>query len=122
MESFLLPACGDIAGMMLAYGAIEWLVRNRQDMSRVGAIHIDGMVSAFTVGVVVLCALFSGLISAFSVQDKQVLATLHEGSPTYSSGPSRATLRRALLMVELGLTVVLLIGAGLLLNSTARVP
>ena len=117
MESVLLAACGGIAGMMLAYGAIEWLVRTRQDMSRVDSIHIDGVVSAFTVGVVVLCALFSGLISAFSVQDKQVLTTLQEGSRTYSSGRARATLRRALLMVELGLTVVLLVGAGLLLKS-----
>jgi len=117
MESFLLAACGGIAGMMLAYGAIEWLVRTRQDMSRVDSIHIDGVVSAFTVGVVVLCALFSGLISAFSVQDKRVLATLHEGSRTYSPGRARATLRRALLMMELGLTVVLLVGAGLLLKS-----
>lgn len=117
MESVLLAACGGIAGMVLAYGAIEWLVRTRQDMSRVDSIHIDGVVSAFTVGVVVLCALFSGLISAFSVQDKQVLTTLQEGSRTYSSGRARATLRRALLMVELGLTVVLLVGAGLLLKS-----
>jgi len=117
MESFLLAASGGIAGVTLAYGAIEWLARTRQDMSRVDSIHIDGMVSAFTVGIVALCALFSGLISAFSVQDKQVLATLHEASRSYSSGRAMATLRRVLLMVELGLTVVLLVGAGLLLKS-----
>jgi hypothetical protein len=42
-------------------------------MSRVESIHIDGVVAAFTVGVVVLCALFSGLIAAFSTSDKRVL-------------------------------------------------
>jgi predicted permease len=74
-------------------------------------------VTAFTVGVVVLCALFSGLIAAFSANDKRILSALHEASRSVSGGSARATLRRVLLTLEVGLTVVLLIGAGLLLKS-----
>jgi len=119
-ESFLLAAAGGAAGLLLAYGAVAWLVSVRKDMSRVEGIHIDAVVIAFTVGVIALCALFSGLISAFSAKDKQVFLTLHESSRSAGSGPSKATLRKVLLILEVGLTVVLLTGAGLLLKSYDR--
>ena len=89
-------------------------------MSRVESIHIDGVVAAFTVGIIVLCALFSGLIAAFSASDKRVLSALHESSRSVSGGSARATLRKVLLTLEVGLTVILLIGAGLLLKSYER--
>jgi predicted permease len=120
MESLLLSVAGGALGLGLAYAAVEWLVRTRQDMSRVESIHIDGTVAAFTVGVIALCALFAGLISALTVTDKHLLTTLHESSRSASSGQTRATVRRILLTVEVGLTVVLLTGAGLLLKSYDR--
>ena len=120
MESLLLSAGGGVLGLLLAYGALQWLTRTRQDMSRIESIHIDAVVAAFTIGVIALCALFAGLISALTVRDKQLLATLHESSRSASGGQSRATLRRVLLTVEVGLTVVLLTGAGLLLKSYER--
>jgi len=54
------------------------------------------------------------------VRDRHLLATLHESSRSTSGGHARATLRRVLLTLEVGLTVVLLIGAGLLLKSYER--
>jgi predicted permease len=77
-------------------------------------------VAGFTIGVVALCALFAGLISALSIRDRQLLSTLHEVSRSTSGGQARATLRRVLLAAEVGLTVVLLTGAGLLLKSYQR--
>jgi putative ABC transport system permease protein len=77
-------------------------------------------VAAFTVGVIVLCALFSGLIAAFSTSDKNILGALHEASRSASGVSARATLRKVLLTLEVGLTVILLIGAGLLLKSYER--
>ena len=120
MESLLLSAAGGGLGLVLAFGVLQWLTRTRQDMSRVESIHIDGVVAAFTVGIIVLCALFAGLISALTVRDRQLLATLHESSRSASGSQARATLRRVLLTLEVGLTVVLLIGAGLLLKSYER--
>jgi putative ABC transport system permease protein len=89
-------------------------------MNRVEAIRIDGVVAAFTIGIIVLCALSSGLISAFSAGTKNLLAGLQEGSRSHSGGTTRARLRRVLLAIEVGLTVVLLVGAGLLLKSFER--
>ena len=120
MESLLLSAAGGALGLLLAFAALHWLTRTRHDMSRVESIHIDGVVAAFTVGVIVLCALFSGLIAAFSTSDKRILGALHEASRSVSGGSARATLRKVLLTLEFGLTVVLLIGAGLLLKSYER--
>jgi putative ABC transport system permease protein len=119
IESLLLSAAGGVLGLTLAYGAVAWLLHARKDMSRVDSIHVDAVVAAFTVAVVVLCALASGLISAFSAGDKRILGALHESSRS-SSGSARATLRRVLLSLEVGLTVILLIGAGLLLKSYER--
>jgi len=120
MESFLLSGAGGIVGCVLAYAVLQWLMNARQDMSRAEAIHMDGVVVAFTLGVIVLCAMFAGLISAASSKGDQVLAVLQDSSRSHSAGSSRASLRKVLLSLELGLTVVLLVGAGLLLKSYAK--
>ena len=120
LESLLLSAAGGALGLLLAFAALEWLTRTRHDMSRVESIHIDGVVVAFTIGIIVLCALFSGFIAAFSASGKRVLGALHEASRSVSGGSARTALRKGLLTIEVGLTVVLLIGAGLLLKSYER--
>jgi len=120
MESLLLSAAGGALGLLFAFAALHWLTRTRHGMSRVESIHIDGVVAAFTVGIIVLCALFSGLIATCSTSDKRILGALHEASHSVSGGSAQAALRKALLTLEVGLTVILLIGAGLLLKSYER--
>jgi len=120
MESLILSAAGGAVGFILAFAVLAWLVGARQEMARVSAIHVDWVVVGFTVALVVLCAVFAGLISAFSAKSEQVLGALQESSRSYSAGQSRARLRKLLLVLEVGLTVVLLVGAGLLLKSYDR--
>ena len=119
-ESFLLSLGGGALGLALAYGAVRWLVSARQEMARVESIHIDGAVVAFALGLVVLCAAFSGLISMSGGKGERMLSALQEGSRSNSAGQGRASLRKVLLALEVGLTVVLLISAGLLLKSYER--
>jgi len=119
-ESFLLQTFGGTAGLLLAYGAIAWFLHTRPDMTRVGAIHFDGVVAAFTAAVVIFCALFSGLVSAFNMDDSRLLSALHESSRSHSASGTRARLRKTLLAIEVGLTVVLLMGASLLVKSYQR--
>jgi predicted permease len=120
MECLLLSASGGASALLLAFAALRWLTQTRHDLSRVESIHFDGVVAAFTVGVIALCALFSGLIAALSSSDKRILGALHEASRSVSGGSTRPTLRKVLLTLEIGLTVILLIGAGLLLKSYER--
>ena len=119
-ESLALSMAGGGLGLLLAWAALEWLIRTRQDMNRVEAIHIDGLVIAFAFATTLLCAVFSGLVSAFSADRKQILTALQDSSRSNSAGNSRAGLRKVLLVIEVSLTVVLLVGAGLLLKSYQR--
>jgi putative ABC transport system permease protein len=119
-ESFILSAVGGAGGLALANAVIQWLVSTRQDISRVEAIHVDGIVVAFTLGLIFFCAAFAGLVSSVSAAGEQVLSSLQESSRSHSAGPARVNLRKWLLSLEVGLTVVLLIGAGLLLKSYQR--
>jgi predicted permease len=119
-ETSLLSVIGGAAGLAFAYAAIEWFVAFRHDMSRVEAIHVDSTVIGFAVGLVFLCAVFAGAVSSFSVKAGQILSSLHQSSRSHSGGRSQAKVRQSLLAVEVGLTVVLLIGAGLMLKSYER--
>jgi len=119
-ESLVLSAGGGAAGLLLCYAVIQWLVSTRQDMSRAEAILIDGGVVAFTVGLIFLCAIFAGLISSVSATDDKILSSLREASRSHTAGRARVGLRRWLLSLEVGLTVVLLIAAGLLVKSYER--
>jgi putative ABC transport system permease protein len=117
MESLLLSAAGGAIGFLLAGAVMKWLVSTRQDMARSESIAVDGVVVVFTVGLIVLCAAFAGLISSLSAKSDQVLSSLQESSRAHSAGHARTRLRAVLLTLEVGLTVVLLISAGLLLKS-----
>ena len=119
-ETFMLSAAGAAAGLLLAYAMIQWFIRMRPDMSRVEAIHMDGMVVAFVLGLVFACAFFAGLASSLPMRGNQILPSVQESSRSHTAGGARVKLRQWLLSLEVGLTVVLLIGAGLLLKSYAR--
>ncbi len=120
MESLLLSVAGGAVGLVLANAVLQYFVSTRRDMSRAEAIHIDAAVLAFTVGLIFLCAAFAGFISSASATAGKALSSLHESSRSHSAGPARANLRKLLLSLEIGLTVVLLISAGLLLKSYER--
>ena len=81
-------------------------------------MHIDGLVVAFAAALTLLSGSVVGLLPAFGPSaGTGVLAVLQESSRAHTSGRGRARLRKALLSLEIGLTVVLLIGAGLLLKT-----
>ena len=119
-ESLLLTLASGAAGLALAYAGVRWLISTRPEMSRAQTLHIDWAVVAFTAGVILLCGLFAGLISATGANSEQLLTALQESTRTSSPGQTRSRLRNALLTLELGLTVLLLVTAGLLLKSYER--
>ncbi len=120
VESMILSVAGGAIGLAFAETALRWLVHARQDIPRADSIHIDGMVVIFTMGAMFVCGLLAGLIPAFSSNDKHILRTLHESSRSYSGVKGGVRLRRVLLGLQVGLTVVLLTSAGLLLKTYTR--
>ncbi|HTJ31568.1 MAG TPA: ABC transporter permease, partial [Acidobacteriaceae bacterium] len=118
MESLIVSLGGGAIGLALAYAALQWLIQTRHDMNRVEAIHIDATVLAVTFALILFCALFAGILSTTGSRGHQILSSLQDTAR--SSSHARAGLRRTLLALEVGLTVVLLITAGLLLKSYQR--
>lgn len=120
IETFVLFSVGGATGLALAYAALRWLVMARSDMVRVESIGIDGVVVATVVGLVLICALFAGLIPVLASRSENLLAALQESSRRSTSGPSRTGVRKVLVGGEVAFTVVLLVSAGLLLKSYMR--
>lgn len=117
LESVVLSLSGAVIGILLAQIGLQWLVAQRTDLPRAEAIHLDAVAVLFSVAVAVLCGVAAGLAPALVEDEQQILLTLQESSRSVSGGRSSLRLRRGLLAVEVALTVVLLIGAGLFLRS-----
>lgn len=118
IESLLLTSTGGAAGVLLALGALHWIVQARQDLPRADTIHVDAAVLLFAIAMALLSGIFAGLFPALSVVGG-ALESLQEISRSVAGSRSRARIRKVLLGAEVALTVVLLIGAGLLLKSFA---
>jgi predicted permease len=117
IESLMLSWAGGALGMTLAYGAVRWLIHARADLPRADTIHIDATTALFAATCGMLCGLVAGLLPALSSNDRELVRALQESSRSTGASRGRARMRRLLLTAEVGLTVVLLIAAGLLLKS-----
>ncbi len=120
LESLLLSVTGGIAGLALAAAGLRWLVAVRTDIPRAEDIHLDGWAMLFALSIVFLCALIAGLFPALAATDRNILSGLQANSRTQAGSTGRVRLRRTLLALEVGLTVVLLVGSGLLLKTYQR--
>jgi predicted permease len=120
VESMLICIAGGIIGVLLSVGATHWLVHAWADLPRVDSIHADWTVILFAAGLVLLAALVAGLVPALSSTRKNSFAVLQDSSRAVQGSHGRASLRRTLLTVEIAVTVVLLISAGLLFKSFIR--
>jgi putative ABC transport system permease protein len=119
-ESLLICAAGGAAGVLLSLAATGWLSSAWKDLPSAEGVHIDGAVLFFSAALVFAAALLAGLLPAVSSTGKRVFAALQASSRTASGSVSRTTLRKTLLTVEIAVTVVLLIAAGLLLKNFMR--
>jgi putative ABC transport system permease protein len=119
-ESLLICMAGGVGGVLLSLAATNWMASTWKDLPNAVGIRVDGVVLGFACALVFTAALLAGLLPAISSTGKAVFATLQASSRNASGNVSRAMLRKTLLTVEIAATVVLLVGAGLLLRSFAR--
>lgn len=120
IESLLISLAGGASGLLLSLTATNWLVSRWTELPNVKGVHVDGSVLAFSCVLVFSTALLAGLLPAISSTSKGAIAALQVSSRNAAGSHSRTALRKTLLTLEIGATVVLLIAAGLLLKSFWR--
>lgn len=117
-ESLLLSLIAGAIGILLAYWGISVLgavIPN--DFPRLKEIGIDARVVGFTLAISFLTAFIFGLVPALQATKVNLNEWLKEGGGKATAGTSRRLMRNALMISELALSLVLLIGAGLLVKS-----
>jgi putative ABC transport system permease protein len=120
-ESLLLSVLGGGAGILLAYWAIAGMVALAPaDMHHLGDLTIDGGVLAFTLAITILTGLLFGLAPAIFAARQDPNDALRRGGRAGEGGLS-ARIRRALVVAEVALSLVLLAGAGLMIRSLQTV-
>jgi predicted permease len=121
VESMLFSAVAGVLGGLLgwwALGAIQRLAANQLPAGTV--LTLDGATLAFTVGVSALSALFVGFVPALQASRQEVAGVLQDTARTAGGGTRGARFRSSLIVAQVALSVVLLVGAALLLVSFVR--
>jgi putative ABC transport system permease protein len=119
-ESALLAAGGGLLGILLADWCFNFLKNLIPvDLSRTVSLALDPGVLAFAVAISLASSLLFGMAPALQVSRIDLNVVLKEGGRG-SSGPRRGVLRNLLVIGEVALSLMLLVGSGLLLESFAR--
>jgi putative ABC transport system permease protein len=121
-ESVLLAAAGAAIGIFLSVWGLELLKEiGARTIPRLAEVDVDLVVLIVTTVVAVGTGILFGLIPAFASAKPELTEVLKEGGRSSTTGARRNQVRNSLVVAEIALALVLLVGAGLLLKSYARV-
>jgi len=116
VESVVLGCIGGVAGIGLAWAGLKLLLALApEDLPRAADITLNGTVLVFAAGLSVMTGLLFGTLPAIHAAATDLNKALREGGRS-ATGLGRS-IRRALVVLEVGAAVVLLVGAGLMIRS-----
>ena len=120
-ESILLAGLGGVVGLLLSLWGVNLLKSFiPENISQAKAITVDARVLIFTFLVSLLTGLVFGLAPATQASNFNLNETLKEGGRDSATGSRGHRIRGLLVVAEVAVALVLLIGAGLLINSFLR--
>ncbi|MGB0034186.1 MAG: ABC transporter permease [Candidatus Acidiferrales bacterium] len=125
-ESALLALMGGAFGILVAYGGLHLLRAalpppgGYGEIPRTDLIGIDGTVLAYTLIVSLFTGIIFGLAPALQISRSELYESLKEGSRGSTGGRRSHFIRSALVVSEMALSLMLLVGAGLLIRSFVR--
>jgi putative ABC transport system permease protein len=120
-ESVLLAVVGGSLGLLLAIWSLDLLVSLKPaNLPRLAEIGVNRTVFLFTAAVSVLTGVLFGLAPAWQVSKSDLNEGLKESGRGGSDAPRRQRMRALLVISEVALSLVLLIGAGLMIRSFSR--
>lgn len=117
-ESCIVSACGGALGILMAWSAVHSTSAiQAAGLPHVGAIDVSWSVVAFAVGVTWLTALVLSVAAAWRERRPGIVAPLNEAGRGHTASRTVGRLRDGLVVAQLAMSVVLLVGAGLLGRS-----
>jgi predicted permease len=117
-ESIIISVCGGALGLIAAHYGIQLLIKFFADkLPRMGDIGLNSSVLAFTFALSIATGIISGLLPAWSMTKGDVNDALKQGLGRTDTDSGTGKTRSALVVIEVALSLVLLIGAGLMLRS-----
>jgi predicted permease len=121
-ESLVLAGAGGLLGMLLAKWSLAAITSMPAfTVPRAGEIRLDGTVLAFSVAISCLTGILSGLLPALQSPATNIANLLRESGATAGrAGRAMSNSRSLLVIGQIGLSIVLLIGAALLIESVAK--
>jgi putative ABC transport system permease protein len=120
-ESLLLAIAGGALGIGIAEAVVRLFVSFApSDLPRLSEVHVDSRVLTFAIGAALISGLLFGFIPAWRTTRVDPQEAMRSGSRSSTESGGRMRLRELLVSVEVGLSCLLLIIAGLLLTSFAR--
>ena len=121
VESLMLSCLGGLAGLLLAMWGLNLLVAaSPESLPRSDQIHLDASVLAFTFLLSTVTGIIFGLAPAIHAAKVDLSEVMKEGVKGAGVGVGRRRMRSALVVSEVALSLVLVIGAGLLVKSFLR--
>jgi putative ABC transport system permease protein len=120
VESVMLAIAGAAAGALLAWAAIPALLAMVPQQPSWIEFTPDWRMLAFVVAVTTGTAIFVGLIPALSSSRLNIVETLKEGGRTTTAGQVTAWLRGGLVVAEVAMSLLLLVGAGLMIQTFGK--
>jgi putative ABC transport system permease protein len=120
-ESVVLAVAGALVGLALARVGVSLLAAMAAEtFPRLADTEVDWAALTFTMAVALATGILFGLFPAFQSARSATQEALKEGSQTSTAGRGRLRLRRTLVVAEVALSLLLLVGAGLLIKSFMR--
>src|SRR5258705_2037193 len=118
-ESGLLALSGGLLGTALTYAGIKMLVALAGEFPNSSEVGVNGRVLLFTLGLSLLTAILFGLAPAIQASRPDLNVVLRE-SERKTTNTSGRLARHSLAVAEVALAMVLLVGAGLMINTMLR--
>src|SRR6185295_10770907 len=116
-ESLLIATLGGACGLLVGSWMLKGLITLAPpDIPQLSRVSLDKTVLLFTLGIAALTSLLCGLLPAMQSSKADLQTALKEGGRR-TTGVGREGMRKALLVAEVSLSLVLLVGSGLLLRS-----
>jgi predicted permease len=117
-ETVLLAMAGGLIGLFFAHFGVQLIVNFlSEQLPRVREIRLDGEVLAFTLGVSVVTGLLAGLLPAWRFAKADINEALKQGLGRTDSESSGSRTRNVLVVSEVALSLILLVGAGLMIRT-----